>query len=80
MSTFTVHDTSGRLKEFLQCKGYQQFESLIESPTFHIQLVVSEGPVNSAFEIDSAQVKKVSYVFNAFSLPWNGLTNVNSLG
>ena len=65
-SSFTIQDTSGRLKVLLSQKGYQQVKFLTENPTFHIQVVVSEGSVYSAFDIDTEQVKKVSRMISEF--------------
>jgi len=61
-SSFTIQDTSGQLKVLLSKKGYQQVKFLTDNPTFHIQVVVSEGSVHSAFDIDTDQVKKVSII------------------
>ncbi|KIN03398.1 hypothetical protein OIDMADRAFT_117507 [Oidiodendron maius Zn] len=58
ISTFTLRDTNGRLKSLLLQKGYQQVKYLTESPTFHIQVAASEGPVHSTFDIGSEQVNK----------------------
>lgn len=60
VSTFTVQDASGRLKSILAQRGYLQVKYLTQSPTFHIQVVASTGSVNSTFDIDSEQVKKVT--------------------
>ena len=64
VSTFTIKDASGRLKVLLSRRGYQQVKYLTESPTFHIQVAASEGPVHSTFDIDSEQIKKVSKALN----------------
>jgi hypothetical protein len=68
VSTFTIQDTSGRLTAILSQKGYQQVKYLTESPTFHIQVVPSAGPVSSTFDIDSEQIKKVSRAPDSFSI------------
>jgi hypothetical protein len=66
VSTFTIQDTSGRLAAILTQKGCQQVKYLTKSPTFHIQVVPSAGPVCSTFDIDSEQIKKVSRVLDDF--------------
>ncbi|KAI3322975.1 hypothetical protein HD806DRAFT_94651 [Xylariaceae sp. AK1471] len=57
ISTFTIADTSSRLRVFMKCQGYQ-VESLAANTIFHIQVVCSQGPVSTTFKVGPAQVAK----------------------
>ncbi|KLU86253.1 hypothetical protein MAPG_05269 [Magnaporthiopsis poae ATCC 64411] len=58
VSTFTLSDSSGRLKQFLKRHGYRQVQSLADGSRFHIQVVFSIGSAHASFEIQAAQVAK----------------------
>ena len=58
ISTFTLIDSGGRLKNLLEGNGYHPAGSLTENCLFHIQVVFTEAP-NAPFSMDAAQVAKV---------------------
>lgn len=60
ISTFTLVDSSGRLKQFLERHRHRRVHSLAGNSRFHIQVVFSEGPANTPFEMAAAQVTKAS--------------------
>ncbi|KAK3897311.1 hypothetical protein C8A05DRAFT_48025 [Staphylotrichum tortipilum] len=56
ISSFTLIDSSGRLKEFLDRLGHRRVNSLGAGSRFHIQVAFAEGGHNVAFEMPAAQV------------------------
>lgn len=60
MSTFTVRDPLGKLKQFLTQQGLQSAELLADDVTFHIETIVSEDSLYSGFPLNTHQAKKVS--------------------
>ncbi|KAM5350326.1 hypothetical protein ACJ41O_006831 [Fusarium nematophilum] len=58
VSTFTVQDKNGRLKEFLVKHGHREAGFSTEPMTFHIETVVSEQSPSSGFRLRSSQKKK----------------------
>ncbi|KAI8725563.1 HET domain-containing protein [Fusarium sp. LHS14.1] len=57
-STFTVQDTEGQFKKFLEQQGFQGIESLADSVTFHIETIVSVESLHSGFTLNAHQAKK----------------------
>ncbi|RSM20658.1 hypothetical protein CDV31_000344 [Fusarium ambrosium] len=57
-STFTVQDTLGRFKQFLEQQGLHGIDSLADSVTFHIETIVSEESLYSGFTLNAHQAKK----------------------
>lgn len=60
VSTFTIQDKSGHLKNYFVQQGFDQVKHLKENSTFHIQVAFTLQAVNSTFTIGTEQVKKVS--------------------
>lgn len=60
ISSFTLIDSSGRLKKFLDRRGYGRVDSLGTGSRFHIQVAFAEEGHEAAFEMPAAQVAMVS--------------------
>ncbi|KAF2679081.1 hypothetical protein K458DRAFT_408347 [Lentithecium fluviatile CBS 122367] len=57
-STFTINDLHGTFSKILANNGYKVASSWRPSPTFHIDVVPSEGDLTEAFCLDPNQVRK----------------------
>lgn len=58
-STFSINDKTGALTRFLAHNGYKAAGSWSEPPFYHLEVVTTEGDVNSPFQLDPQQVDKV---------------------
>lgn len=61
-STFTIKDVHGNFSNLLTRNGYRKAASWRPSPTFHVEVVPSDGGLTEAFCLDPNQVRKVSTI------------------
>lgn len=68
VSTFTILDTAGQFSGFLARHGFKKAASWRPFPTYHIEVIPSEGNLNERFCVDPAQVYKASLLLSLPSL------------